>query len=105
SEQLAGAITGRGDTLTWWLAHGKDEEYLGDLATSVGLKELRGFKIPELTKFLDAGIADAGLIAGVRNAIKGKKKLAYIDAMLAEAKPPVITTDGVVEGGGEEEEE
>jgi hypothetical protein len=79
--------------MSYWLEDA-DGKYLGDLATNVGINQLRDAGSPALKTFLDQGFADEDLIEEMVNESLNNPKLSYIAAMFDEVKAPVYVTDG-----------
>ena len=79
--------------MSYWLEDA-DGAYLGDLASNMGMKELREAGSESLTAFLEAGEADERLVAKVIEEIEGRPGLSHVAEMLKGAVPPVFVTDG-----------
>jgi len=79
--------------MSYWLEDGSGE-WLGDLATNVGIGELREAGSPSLVEFLDAGEADDGLIEKIVNETRELPDVSYLAEMIDGAEPPVCITDG-----------
>ena len=82
----------------YWLEDSEDT-YLGDLASNMGMKELREAGVESLTMFLEAGEADGDLVDKVMEETEDRPELSYIAGMLEKAVPPVYVTDGCGEAG------
>jgi hypothetical protein len=81
-----------------WFIIDTNEDFVGDLASGLGLELLRCAEIASLNKFLDEGIADGDLVDEIVRDIdkENDETLQYIADMLRDAKAPVVLTDGVV---------
>jgi hypothetical protein len=81
-----------------WFIIDTNEDFVGDLASGMGLELLRCAEIDSLNKFLDEGIANGDLVDQIVKDIDAEndETLDYIADMLRDAKAPVVLTDGVV---------
>lgn len=79
--------------MSYWLED-TDGGYLGDLATNVGIIQLRDAGSPSLVEFLDAGEADEDLLKDVIQEAHDNPRLAYLADLLEGVKAPVCVTDG-----------
>lgn len=79
--------------MSYWLEDASGG-YLGDLASNMGLADLREGESGALREFLEEGEADDKLVEGVVSQTKNSSKLSYIADMLDGAVTPVFVTDG-----------
>jgi len=89
--------------VSYWLEDDSGK-WLGDLATNVGIVELREAGSPSLVEFLDAGEADEELVERVIIETRNLPEVAYIADMMEGVKPPIRVTDGCGEAEDLEEE-
>jgi len=75
--------------------------YCGDIASNLGLAEMRKSAPPSLKKFLNTGEADADLAEKILSEIVGKEVFAHVAEILKGAKPPLVLTDGAKSEGEE----
>ena len=79
--------------MSYWLED-RDGNYLGDLATNLGINQLRNAGIGSLRQFLDMGEADDQLVQQIIKDTSLMPSVAYVADLLKNAKPPVFVTDG-----------
>ena len=84
--------------MSWFLADRAG--YVGDFATTIGLRQMREAGLPALKEFVEAGKADEELGKKVSDETEGSDHYDYIAKLLAGASFPVIITDGLVEDDG-----
>jgi len=79
--------------MSYWLEDA-DGKYLGDLATNVGINQLRLLGHEYLNRMLDTGTADAELVKLIVVESVKDTRTEYISKLLANAVFPVYVTDG-----------
>ena len=77
----------------YWLEDA-DGKWLGDLASNMGMKELRDGPHDALSKFVEDAEADKELVKLVVEETEDDSELEYVAKMLKGAKTPVYITDG-----------
>jgi hypothetical protein len=79
--------------MSYWLEDA-DGKYLGDLASNVGIGQLRKASRGPLASFLASGEANGSLVKAIQEEALAVPSLAYVARLLEGAKPPVYVTDG-----------
>lgn len=78
--------------MSYWLED-KDGKYLGDLASNLGLAQLRE-RGGALQEFIEAGQADENLVERVVQQASKDRKTQYVADLLEDVVAPVFVTDG-----------
>lgn len=71
-------------------------QYLGDLASNIGLRDLRERDdVPRLSQFIARGQATAAEVDELLDELDSHEDLRYIADALRRGEPPVMLTDGL----------